>query len=539
MQDKILKAFFSDDRFPIDIQEMKDLSRATNRSSMESSRQVLEQSGMSFGGDAKTTRKDSYRGTLSKERSLNRNIAYNGEENVWREDCLPLSLYKKMSYDPRIILGMLLIKGMASSLKWDVTCDDPKTRVVVEYGLNKIMRTLVREMVDFSYRSGWFMAEKVWTREELDLKEMDNSGKLKTVFKGNAISPKKVKALDPLYNFRYYRHKTEDDIAYIEQYNLGPEPTKLSREKIFWFALDQEYGDIFGRSRFKGAYKPYYYGQLTQEFQVNNIGLAGNNPILARYPEGDTYIADTGVSYENDELAASLIEDVLKGGAAVLSSAVYEDTNLKKWDIEFPNVPLTDLQKYKEAFDNFMSLVLEALGIPSGLIHGDNNASELDAKIDLFFIMFENTLDQIETSIQKELVDWIVLYNFGQSAVGKATFQFDRNGLGRRAMLKELLINMLRVSTREGAQPKALPSIMALCEDLGIKIAGYEDIFMKDPYKVDEVAPQIPAKKKSTQKKENGKISRQADQNGEGRLNPKPRNRERPSKANDITARRR
>lgn len=532
MKDIILKNFFNDRRFPIDVSEMKDLATFNNKETFLAARQVLEQNGMVFGGDAKTAKKDSYRKTLSKEKSLNRNIAYGREDLVWREDGLPLELYKKMSYDPRIMLGMLLIKGMASSLKWDVKCDDPKTKAIVLHGLSFVMKRLVREMVEFSYRYGWFMGEKVWQREEVDLKEINDAGKLKTIFKGYAVSPKKVKALDPLYNWRYYRHKTEDDILFIEQYSRGPLPIKLTREKIFWFPLDKEFGDIFGRSRFKGAYRPWYYGSLTQEFQVNNIGLAGNNPVLARYPEGDIYVIDTGDSFSNDELASSLIEDVLKGGAAVLSSAVYDETNIKKWDIEFPNVPLTDLEKYKQAFDNFMSLVLEALGIPAGLIHGDNNASELDAKIDLFFIMFENTLDQLEEYIQAELVDWIVLYNFGQKAVGSAFFEFDRNGLGRRAMLKELLINMLRVSTREGAQPKVLPSIRALCDDLGVEIATYEDIFMKDPYKVEEVPAQI------SQKKENGKISRQADQNGQGRPNPSKRDRQRPAKANDITDRR-
>lgn len=530
--ERVVKDFFLSDRekYDIDLSEIAHFSKGRYADHLEEATGILFPNSEKYARSAPSdVEKGNVRKSNFKERTTNRYPSFTESDLVseYEDQNIPLHVYKKMSNHARISLGMLLIKGMATSLTWKVKSSDPQVTAVVEHSLKKIMSTLVREMIEFSYRYGWFMAEKVWQREEVDLKSYGDDGMPSTIFKGSVFVPKNIKGLDPLFNFNYYRHKSEDDIKYIEQYtSLSPEPIKLTREKIFWFPLDKEFGNIFGRPKFRSAYGPYYNADLTKQYMVSNIATAGTPPIIGWYPNGHMYIEDSGQSVPNDEILSDVIRDLLIGGVGLLPSERDDESGERLWGIELAQNNVSDLGKYEDVFNYFTSLCLEAIGIPEGLIHGDNNASELDAKVNLFFKMFEPTLDQLEGYITKELVDWIVVYNFGPDKLNDYEFKFDRNGLGRTSLLKEILVNMLRISTREGAQPKVLPSIMGLCRDLDIDVSGYKEIYMEDPYMVDPMggAP-------SAATKESNKQKRAEDQNNGGRLNDSPRNRERPSKS--------
>lgn len=541
-QQKFLQLFFSSSGPTIDL----NMFRSDLRSDQEAYDLVRDQfyeEPQSFKKVEVSDDKDlEFRTSLKKEKIVNDPYRQNFLNNrVYREDPIPLTTYKRMSYDPTIRIAMNLLRGMASSLKWDVETNDPKIRHVCRFAMDKIYKETLRECINISFRYGWYFAEKVWDREIVSLYTTNENGNRSKVFGGYIIYPRKIKGLDPFNDFRYYKDPLKDEIYKVSQYQPNKssmsKEVEVKREKLFWFALDKEFGGVFGESRFRAAYKYWYNGSLVDGYISNNIALAGQLPIIVRHPPGETPLSDFSGTVSNEQLATEIVRDILEGAAVTMSSEVDEKSGKYLWDVEFRQVPISDLDKYKNILDHFLKMILMALGVPSGILDGDNNASELDAKIDLFFVIFEELLDQLENAFQKEILDWIVQYNFGHEKTLTTRFKFDRNGLGRRTLLKEVLINLLRISTRNGAQPRVLPDIVGVCEDLGIPTAGYKELYMEDPYMDDGMNPS--SGKVTDAESEANKIKRQDAQNGIDRVNPTPRNAERPAKAQNITDKRR
>lgn len=475
-----------------------------------------------------------WKATLGKEKLKNDNHYY-VENQVFNSDAIPLEVYRKMSYDPTISLAMRLIIGMASSLKWNIEASDAKTEAVCRFAIDNVYREMLRNTINISYRYGWFFAEKVWARKETTLYGVNESGEKKKIFSGFVIYPKKIKGLDPQNRFKFYKDVIQDEIVKVAQQQNFTSTTgeylyqdvEIKREKIFWFALDKEFSNVFGRSRFKGAYKYWYHQNLSEGYMSSNMASGTQNTVVSRYPAGSTPIRDSyGQSIENADIGFENLKDAYDGAGLNLPST-RDDKGNYLWDLEFKNAPITDLEKYTPVLNHFMKMILMVMGVPTGILDGDNNASELDAKIDLFFLIFEELLLQLEEVIQKELLDWIVQYNFGPKSISTTKFKFDRNGLGRRNMMKEILINMLRVATRPNSQPKNLPDIREICDDLGIPTSSYSDQFMKDPFAIDPMAqPAADGAKDAT---------RQADQNGVDRVNKTTKESERPTKQKSVT----
>jgi hypothetical protein len=396
------------------------------------------------------------------------------EVEVYNDDEIPFHTYQAMSYDTKIALATDLICGFISRLNYSIESPDPEIKALVMASLKPHYTTLVRQMVKESFKYGWLMAEKVWERKQITIKDKadPNTKKRKDIFKGWAVIPKKIKVLDPRQAWSYYINPKNDELLRIEQHqSVGI--VSVPRTKLVWFALDQEYSNIFGRSRYKRAYQAWFYHIAVKQAMLQKLDKTGDPPVGVRFPDGFTMVSGTKVP--NDVIADRLLANVTNDKGFVMPSTRDEQGHLL-WDVAYVEIKNDELEGYEEVLDRLDKEKVEGIGLFGNILAGKANYAELDAKEDLLMVLIEDVVDQIEKCIQIDLIDYIVSYNFGPDEIIETNFRMDRNSLGRTKHLKEVLKECLRILASDPSiDAKYFPDIYQMSRDLGIPISTYSE----------------------------------------------------------------
>lgn len=448
------------------------------------------------------------------------------EDETYNKDPIPACTYRSMGFDPKLKITSKLICGFISRLQFDIESSDPKKAALAKYALKDIYSNLVRDMTDIGMKNGYLFGEKIWEKKKVKI--YDEVTK-EVAYNGTAILPKKVKTLDPDNNFDFYIDTKTDELVRIEQHQSGG-VVAAPRKKIFWFALDQEYSNIFGTSRYRSAYQAWYFANGLEQALLSKLDTTGEPILLVRFPPGQNMM--NGKPVPNDVIANSIVEKVQSDKFIAMPSEK-DQGGENLWDISYVELKNSDNDAYLKAIEYFDKKKVESLGMFGNIIAGDANFSEIDAKEDLTLVLIEDMVDQIEACIQKELVDWIVSYNFGPKHIPDVRLKIDRNSLGRSKMLLDILKETMRgLFGEKTARPKELPDVGRIASHLNIPTTLYADQvdrgLLDDQMKKEkELQPKpapIPGGKdpvKEQQSKE--------DSNGRNRKTPDERDRERPS----------
>ena len=451
------------------------------------------------------------------------------EYETWNEDIISTCTYKKMRNDPQILASMRLIKGIVSTLSYELETTDDRMKAVVGYVLDDVHALLIKTMIDRSFEIGYAFFEKVWQDERIDIFHYDDEGNKVTSFRGPIMSLKKVKSLDPDEGFRYFKERGSDEIAYIEQnqsfssqYN-DTLTVRIPRQKIVWFALDQVHSDIFGRSRFKIAYEPWFFTRKVYNYMLAHIRRAGSPPSFVKFPGGVTMV--NGVQVDNNKIAKDILRSLDSQSSVAYPSDLWDAKDKSRWDVGFMEIKNSSPQPFLEVLEVLFRQKVLAIGVPDSLIIGDTAYAQMDAAIDLLMQLLEDLLDQLERAIKTDVVDYIVAYNFGQDKVSKLKYKIDRNGLGKIKMMKDIIINLIRFEGSQGDfKPKSVADLSTMLRNLGMPTVPWDDRYQE---KVSENA------KSKDMVKEDVKNSGA----NERRVNPTDRSGEdRPSKKKDITS---
>jgi hypothetical protein len=508
----------------VDIQKMQDTLSKTfgetitpERSKTSESEQVTSD----FATLPIDPRGDKSRPGLGEEK-LRNNDYLRDPERVYNNDRIPLKTYRKMSMDPEISFGTKLIKSWIGSLPFSVETKDKRMRSVVEYVLEDVWSNLIRDMLD-SIAMGFAFGEKVWQRESVMLTETIK-GKDKVIFDGKVVSLEKIKFLDPLDDFKYWKSK-KDEIAKVEQWQ-GAEKVTVDRDKLVWFALDRKYSGIFGESRYKNIYTDWYYSKVNQKYTLNDLQKRGSPHIEVRYPVGKTELSD-GTIVDNQEVAQKIAKKLMSDGVVAMPSKVNEGGD-PKWSVEYADTkqgvsesPFIEFLKYTD------KKKLKGLGVPPAVTDGESNFSTMDAQGDMLVIIVEDIVNQLEEKIQEDVVDQVVEHNFGPRAKSLVNLKIDKSALGRRQMAKEILKGMMRAGT--SMKEKSLsswPDPVSLMNDLGITSASIDEAFVDAP---GTDRKQNDPQSQEEKKEDSNDTDRSRDPDDE------QRDRERPSERESVT----
>lgn len=513
----------------------------------ESFRKTYETGAQLFSSGAQADLRSVSSGAAPKLESLTNNPYrfFGPDQEVHNPDSIDLSDYRRMDADPTLKIGKLLLMGLMSSLKYTIKCSDDEVQFIVNHIYDRHHNSILRNVINTALRDGFCFAEKVWMKRQVELYRDLENGEEELVYSGTILDLKKVKFLDPENSFDFYVNR-QDELVRVEQKGWVSNKkleVSVKRKKLFWFALDEEFSNIFGRSRYKAGYYSSYFDKIIYQLKFKHLEKVGSPAVKGRFPQGFTTI--NGVRMENGDLMQMIAEHFVSTGQVSLPSVRDPDSKEYLWDIGFLEVQNAEIQHYIDALAYSKSEKLNALGVFSSIVMDNSNFSEVDAKAEIQQLMLEPTIDQIEEAIKRDIIDYIVDQNFGPEMIDKVHFRIERAGLGQKRAIKELLDNFMRLSmSREGQRPKYVYNIRQLASELNIDLVEYEDFF-----EVDGLAEEVEEKKterasevqKDKAAEPPGQTPEQKKRRDEDsntprrRAKPDTRQRERPSATKSVT----
>jgi len=412
-------------------------------------------------------------------------------------ETITCNTFTAMRRDHQLASGLAVIKLPILSLDWTVECDDINIAKTVEWALGRIWRDLIKSAL-MAVDYGFSTHEKVWERNNVKVSHVSKDGKEEVYHNGDLVYYKKVKPHHPESISMVFDDKQNLTEVVQEGSESGQSEISLPIRKCFIFTHDKEFGNPFGVSRLKNAYKIWYWKQLLYQFMMQYFERRGIPPTVATAPPGRTQDS-SGNEVENLEMALRLASSLISSSVAAIPYQTSKDSNGENmWKLEI----LKDDARgpmFIEALDHLDNRALRAIFIPesvwaSGDSSGGYGGSSIQA--DLFLMTEKGLITDLEESINAQLVTPFLQANFPSDKIKPCLVKFAPLDWNRKITLKELFVEMIRnVDTmiQMGVSPKILPDLEKMADILEIPVSTWEDATGLSPQDLFDAAhPPVP-----------------------------------------------
>jgi len=406
----------------------------------------------------------------------------------YNPDRIPISTYEKMRLDPQIALGTALIELPILAQNYRIECSNPKIAAVVDACMRPIYKKLVKSMlraVQFGFATG----EKVWEKVKLRIDQEGDDGKNATIYNRYTVVPKKIKFIHPK-SVRIIREEKSEDIEYVTQtqdyYDFkGKRVPKVHIKDMVWFALDDEYGNFFGSSRYKNIYQAWYWYQIVVQFMLRYLERRGAPAAVGKAPFGSTTKAD-GEKIANIDVILDAAYALVSNSAVAIPSQFDKNGN-ELWNLEL----IEDEQRgelFLEVLRYLNLLKLRGLFVPDkvGTAEGASTNATTEGHTDVHLLEEEALTQFIEDCLNTQVIPDIVQYNFPPSKIVPCAIKIEKLNYSKRVLMKDVLIRMLMVysgAMRDGNWPNWLPSVKEISKFL--EIPGSESMTQFLPLDID------------------------------------------------------
>lgn len=421
----------------------------------------------------------------------------------YNPDKIPMSIYSKMSLDPEISLATseIVLPIVAQSFRIESTNED--ISLVIHHLMNPIYRKLISDLLT-AIKYGFSVGEIVYEKRMAKITRLNESGEEEIVYEGDIVAPKKIKFVEPK-TISVIRDKKTEEVKWIVQKNVNPfkKAPRVRPNKVIWFAPDSEFGNIFGTSRYKAAYQPWYWFQILVQFMLKYLERRGGPTTVGKAPKGST-IASDGKKIDNLDLALAMAKAVSSNTSVAMESSIYPESSTDKWGLKI----LEDSGRGDMFLDalNFLNVQkMRAMKIPDkvGVAEGSSTNATAENNTDIHLLNEESLIQKIESAINTQIIEPLIEYNFVPEERRSCKIKIERLNHGKRTLLKDTLLRMMMFSSGAENKPKSLPSIQKMCELLEVPTDQYYDIF-SDSDTVDKSAETSTADKEDA-KKDNDK----------------------------------
>lgn len=394
---------------------------------------------------------------------------------VYNPEEITVDTLDLMKRDPTVRAGLAFIKLPIIALPWRIECDNEKIKRFTEDAVKRIWRKLVKSMLT-AVEYGFASHEKVFKYAEMNITEKSQAGGQETYFKGRGLIYKKIKphhpssvqvVLDDLGNF--------DGI--IQEATRGE--VKLKKSKCFFFTHDEEFGNPFGITRLKPAYKYWYWKEVLYQFMMMYYERRGSPPILATAPPGESRDRD-GTRRQNLESALDLASSLLSNSIAVLPFEQAKNGNENMWDIRYMSDDKRG-EMFIQAINHLDAAILRSLWIPERVLTqegGKGSYSMASVHADLFLMSELGLVNDIEAAMDEQIIPTLVAANFKPKEIVPCYFKMDSMDWNRKIALKEIFLEMLRnvdTMVQVGMTPKVIPSLEEMAKILEVPTNVFEE----------------------------------------------------------------
>ena len=387
---------------------------------------------------------------MSRQTGENSVYNYYNKMGYYNSSDLPLNVLDTMKRDSQVALCLAIIKYPITNLGFTVDCDteSPKNflRHVFEPQWSSILR---RALMALDY--GFNASEKVWKNIILDIDPGKNKHKIKS---GRYITLAKLKPLHP--RTVSYRTDPYGNFTGITQRVSGvTEPIVMDRMKSMITTYQEEYGNYFGKSRMSSAYESWYWKQISTQFFLRWMERKSIPANKIRYPKGQSKIDSAGNQMSNQAIAMRLCQILSSYGNVALPSDRDADGKGFRWDIEAIDQGASPSLTLKDVIEEVWNL-----SITRGMLIPDAKslaALDPEAATEIFLSTLGDFVEDLEESINRELVQPLLAWNFPKEVIGNCRLNIDNIDFQKRQEMRKLLSKILDVSATFIKQTGTLP----------------------------------------------------------------------------------
>ena len=363
---------------------------------------------------------------------------------AYNPDKISIDIYDKMKTNPQVAAGLKCIKYPVLALNWHVKSDSQEVREFVVENLKPLWRGLIE--------SSLTAVEYGFSTHEIVYEKRDGKAFLK-----------KIKSLHPKWiNINLDEH---DNFSGFTQTWMG-QFIQVPRVKAFIFThgKGESFGNLFGESRLKPAYEPWYWWSTLIQFMMKYFERRGIPPTKVRFPPGKTKEGKSTA-----EVAVEMGRALQSESVVAIPSSVWEIGGkvLYKWDVEY-----LDEQRRGDMFQSALvsleAKILRAMFVPERVITQDTlskagSYSLSKVHADMFLLGEEGLTVSLEDQINKYLISKLVEINFGKKAWARV--EIERITEARKQFLKDVFMEMLKSGD-------AKPAADAIADYLGLPMEG-------------------------------------------------------------------
>jgi len=394
----------------------------------------------------------------------------------YNPETIDVDTFDLMRRDQQLAAGLAIIKLPIVALPWRIVCDDEKIAKTVEWAISKIWRNLIKSSllaVDYGFASH----EKVWERDSVKISHIDKEGGEEIYYEGDLVYYKKIKPHHPSsIKIKFDEYQNVEEI--IQESSIG-EDIHLPIRKCFLFTNDKEFGNPFGVSRLKNAYKVWFWKELLYQFMMQYFERRGTPPTIATAPPGKSQDS-VGTEISNLELALRLASSLISTSVAVLPYQQSKDGKENMWKLELLNDDARG-PMFIEALQHLDARCLRSIFVPESIFTQEGGGGYAGSSIhaDLFLMSEKGLITDIEESVNEQIITPFVEANFLPEKIKPCGIKLDPLDWNRKIALKEIFSELIRnidTMIQMGIAPNIIPNIEKMAEILEIPVQTWEEM---------------------------------------------------------------
>jgi len=319
----------------------------------------------------------------------------------YNPETIDIDTFDLMRRDHQLAAGLAVIKLPIISLPWRVISDDRNVGKTVEWALRRVWRDLIKSAllaIDYGFASH----EKVWERKSVKISHIDKEEKEEIFHSGDLVFFKKIKPHHPS-SIKMKFDELQNLVEIIQEGTMGNE-IPLPIRKCFLFTNDKEFGNPFGVSRLKNAYKVWYWKELLYQFMMQYFERRGIPPVVGTAPPGRTQDS-SGAEIDNLELSLRLASSLISSSVAVIPYQTSREGRENMWKLDL----LSDDARgpmFVEALRHLDARCLRAIYVPEGIITQEDMGGYAGASVhaDLFLMSEKGIITDFEEAVDSQLI---------------------------------------------------------------------------------------------------------------------------------------
>lgn len=385
---------------------------------------------------------------------------------------ISVDVLDRMVKDPQIKLGIIVVMGIIRGLGWSIDCANQSQKKFLKFAINRIYPQLIRSL-RCTLLFGFSSNEIVYERRHVIIRDVvGKDGDVVTFFdKPDALIVKYMKDHYPS-SIKIVRHTSTERFLGIAQSKSNGDVTYLKYgPRLFFYAIDDHFGNYFGEPRIAGAYAPWFWSQAFMEFMAAYMERRGTPQLIVNYPFGRRIDVD-GDEVDAKDVALEIGTSLLANSVAAVPTE-FEDGNAV-WNVKY----LTDDKRadmFERVLNYFDVLKLRGLGIPDRalaqeLLPGGTSAGTESSR-DLMLTTMSGLTEELQSAINTQILPVLQHQNFPEDEIIDAEFVFHDPAFSNRRIAKELLVEQLRQTPNminTGRIPDMVPSIRGILKMLNI-----------------------------------------------------------------------